>query len=189
MVGVSKGSTGIDANGNNTARLMSSVLRGSGWSKKEYKVLINKQATKQKVINKIKEIESQATKDDKVVIAFFCHGNKTGMRMQDAMLAHKELRNLTADLKSEHQLFIIAHCNSGGAVDEGIDGITLAELNRLVVTSCGELSVDPCTHRYTRWAEKFLKQALKEGQAYVDGEDGISIQDAVEFARTSNTVW
>lgn len=171
----------VQVNGDNTARLMVSILRDAGWSRKNIKLLTNRQATKQAVLDNIDWLKSVEDEDSTVVVFFACHGNATGVKVWDAMLSHRAIRDYLSSLRSQKQLVVVATCQSGGAVEPGFDGITLGEPHRIVVASCGERVVDPCTHRYTRWAERFLLNGMKRGKADVNGDGLVSIQEAHEY--------
>ena len=172
----------VQVNGDNTARLMASILKNAGWDRKNIKLLTNRQATHQAVLDAVDWLKTIESEGSTIVVMFACHGASTGVRLWDMMLPHRYIKDYLSALKSQKQLVIIATCQSGGAVIEGFDGITLAEENRIVITSCSEGTVDPCTARYTRWAEAFLLQGIKEGKADANGDGRVSIQEAFKYA-------
>ena len=184
IVGIShsEGSGSYHVNGDNTARLLASILKNDGWSMKNIELLTNRQATSQAVSDAIAWLKSVEDEDSTVVIMFACHGNASAVKLWDVLLSHECIKDYLSDLKSRKQLVIIATCHSGGAVYEGMDGISLAQTNRIVISSCSEGTVDPCTHRYTRWAEAFLLEGIKEGKADTNGDGKVSIQEAFKYA-------
>ena len=70
----------VQVNGDNTARLMVSILRKAGWSKKNIKLLTNRQATKQATIDNINWLKGVENEDSTVVIYFACHGDNKAVR-------------------------------------------------------------------------------------------------------------
>ena len=184
IVGIShsKGGSNYKVNGDNTARLLVSILKNAGWKMKNIKLLTNRQATNQAISDAIAWLKSIENENSTIVIMFACHGNATGVKLWDLVLSHKRIKNDLLNLKSKKQLVIIATCHSGGAVYEGSDGISLAQINRIVISSCAEETVDPCTHHYTRWAEAFLLRGIKESKADANKDGKVSIQEAFEYA-------
>lgn len=180
MVGISH--NGDHVNGDNTARLLVSILKDSGYRMKNIKLLTNRQATWENLLKAVDWLKSVEDENSTVIIMFACHGSATGVKLWDVMLPHRYIKEYLSTLKSQKQLVIIATCQSGGAVIEGIDGISLAQEHRIVISSCAEWTVDPCTHRYTRWAEAFLLRGIKERLADNNGDGKVSIQDAFEYA-------
>jgi len=152
----------VQVNGDNTVRLMASILKDDGWSRKNMMILTNRQVKKQKVLEGISWLKEMDNEDATILFMNVTHGSACSVRWWDFRPSHRMLKEYLSGFQSKRQLVIIATCQSGGAVEPGFDGITLGEPNRIVVASCGEPGVDPCTHRYTRWAERFLIEGLRE---------------------------
>jgi hypothetical protein len=185
LMGISHSPSGpqgrVKVNGDNQVRLMKRILQNAGWGNKNIKMKTNRQATFQNFLNMLNWLEDEEDADSTVVIMFACHGASTGVRLWDQMMPHRYIRDYLAHLKSQKQLIIISTCQSGGALVEGFDGITLCKPNRIVVTSCDERAVDPVTAKYTRWSEAFLYHALKECEADANCDGRVSIQEAAAY--------
>jgi hypothetical protein len=166
LVGISHSEgTGEKVNGDNAVRLMKSILRDNGWQSKNIKMLTNRKATEANVLEAIAWLKSVETLESTVVFMIAAHGSYMSVRLWGSSFKHSVIRDELSGLKSKRQLVIINSCQSGGALVEGKDGVTLARPDRIVLSSCGEGSVDPVTQHLTRWAEVFLRLGLKEGQA------------------------
>lgn len=170
-------------NGDRTAGLMVSILRKHGWARKNIQVLKNRQATMQKTVGALNWLLSVENENSTVVVMFACHGTPVGVNLWDAGLFHGQIKEYLSKLKSQKQLVIITTCHSGGAIVPGFDGVTLEAPNRVVVTSCSEKGVDPCTAHYTRWAEAFLLEGIKKAKADFNNDGRVSIQEAKMYAK------
>lgn len=147
--------------GANCARLSVDILRDAGFSNKNIKLITSNKATRQTVFGALDWLMSVETSDSEIVLGFFGHGGAVGFALADGAITHAEIRDL-APVVSQKQLIIIDSCGSGGAIIEGMDGVTLSAPNRIVITSVtSESGSSVVNGRYPDWTISFLLKGIK----------------------------
>lgn len=181
IVGNDSKQSGYPVYGSTCARLLQSILKDNAFMQRNIKMLLNSRATKQDIIDGLNWLRSVETPSSEVIVAFFGHGGSTGILLSDSVITHKEIKGL-APIQSLKQLIIIDTCASGGAIIEGIDGITLSAPNRIVLTSVsGEVGTSTYSGHLTDWCRGVLLKGIKEGMADWNNDGKVSIQEAARF--------
>lgn len=80
----------------------------------DYALLLNQDASRNKILKAIKKVFSKATPDDRVVFFFSGHGYPGGFCASDGKVSYSEVRNAMATSKSNTKLMFIDACRAGG---------------------------------------------------------------------------
>lgn len=84
-----------------------------------YSLLLDKNATKSRILSAIKRVFGQAKPDDVCVFFFSGHGYPGGFCAADNYISYDVIRKAIAQSKSQHKMMFVDACRSGGMrVDE-----------------------------------------------------------------------
>ena len=144
------------------ARLLQKVLKDNGFSQKN--IILDTRASYRDLIDGFGWLDSVEDSGSEVVVGFFGHGSGTHVALKDVALNHSTILQLLSNLESQKQLVIIDTCGSGGAIIPGIDGVSLNQTGRVVLTSTSsEKESSVFTGHLTDWCRAVLKYGLLEG--------------------------
>lgn len=85
----------------------------------DYALLLDKKATKQRIVKAMKKVFGQAGENDIVVFFFSGHGYPGGFCAADGNISYSEMRNAMAQSKSRNKMMMVDACRSGGMRVEG----------------------------------------------------------------------
>ena len=80
----------------------------------EVTLLLDAQATTQNVSAAMTQLFSKATANDAIVFFYSGHGSKTGFRLYNAVLTHKNIIKLMSKSKAIRKMIFADACHSGG---------------------------------------------------------------------------
>lgn len=152
------------------ARRMKGILRDAGFTNKNIYFRVNSRATRAEWLKAFDWLKSVEDESSTVIIFYSGHGGVNGIGAWDVGITEAELASILSDLESQKQAMLIQQCGAETIID------ALEAPNRLIiaVTSSG--------NRWgTVWSTTFLKQAIIEGKADVDGNGKVSLQEAFYY--------
>ena len=80
----------------------------------DYSLLLDKKATKDRILRAIKKVFAMASEDDIAVFFFSGHGYPGGFCAYDGNLTYEEVRNAMAESKCRNKIMFVDACRSGG---------------------------------------------------------------------------
>lgn len=88
----------------------------------DYTLLLDKKATKERIIRAMNKLFSKAKKDDVVVFFFSGHGYPGGFCASDGNLGYDVVRKAMAKSKCQNKMMFVDACRSGGMRVNDADG-------------------------------------------------------------------
>lgn len=157
---------------------------------------MDRNATKDKILSAISQIEKIEGPGDEVVFFYSGHGS-TGVandgdeeRKDECIIPYEcqpecfiwdgELREAFSKFESQRMLFVFDSCYSGGMND-------LAAPGRLILMACGEkqLSLESGTWENGQFSYYFADQGLLYGKADLNGDNKITFEEAFDYAKAN----
>lgn len=80
----------------------------------DYALLLNKKATKERIIKAMNKVYKDAKEDDQVVFFFSGHGYPGGFCVYDGNLGYDEIRKAMSKSKCKNKMMFVDACRSGG---------------------------------------------------------------------------
>lgn len=85
-------------------------------------ILLDKRATKQRVLDTMKSFYKNASKNDIIVLFFSGHGVPGGFAAYDKIIEYDDIKKVFSSSKSKHKMIFADACFSGMLRDPGSDG-------------------------------------------------------------------
>lgn len=80
----------------------------------DYSLLLNKKATKERIVKAMNKVYKDAKEDDMVVFFFSGHGYPGGFCVYDGNLGYDEIRKAMSQSKCKNKMMFVDACRSGG---------------------------------------------------------------------------
>jgi uncharacterized caspase-like protein len=171
----------------------------------QVRVLIDEDATRSNVMKAMKDVYSQATKNDAIIFFFSGHGAKEAFLTQEyggtsdgskGLLMHSEIQSLFDHSPAQYKYIIADACHSGNWAQQGVKSAASAEQqfyqafeqsgggSVLLLSSMGnEYSIENSGIRQGIFTH-FLIRGLK-GEADVNNDRVVSVTELFNFVETN----
>lgn len=151
----------------------------------DYSLLIDADATHDKILKSITKVFDMASEDDIVVFFFSGHGYAGGICSYDGIVSYKEIRKAMSQSKSKNKMMFVDACKSGGIrVDKTVEASDTTEARKanvlLFLSSRTDESSLERASMQNGFFTTYLKQGL-QGEADANGDKTITAKELFMF--------